>query len=495
MAPTSRLHDLFDYLLICTVIGSTNIPMNSLTSVLRQQQSAALSKAFAQRFPTTIVRPTAAIRHYTTVRKEHTITSRTINFILGTGIIVGGLVGISYAFDSRASIHKYVTLPLLHWTMNPETAHLFAIKALKMGLSPWDTQEDDPSLQVKLWDKTFSNPVGMAAGFDKHAEAIDGLFDLGFGYVEIGSVTPEPQPGNPQPRMFRLPEDKCVINRYGFNSDGHKAVEFRLRQRIKRFLYKHTREDKEGTLQKLNADASVESLVDQLSTNRSLRDDRLLAVNLGKNKASTPESVDDYVIGVERLGPYADVLVVNVSSPNTPGLRSLQRKGMLEDLLRQVIVARDGLKSSYKPPLLVKIAPDLSDEELEDVSEAALATKVDGIIISNTTISRPKSLINKENAKEVGGLSGPIVKPLALRALRQVYKHTEGKIPLVGCGGISSGEDALEYARAGASMVQLYSSMAYDGPGVARAVKDGIVKGLNGRKWMDIIGEDARKAN
>lgn len=150
MAPTSRLHDLFDYLLICTVIGSTNIPMNSLTSVLRQQQSAALSKAFAQRFPTTIVRPTAAIRHYTTVRKEHTITSRTINFILGTGIIVGGLVGISYAFDSRASIHKYVTLPLLHWTMNPETAHLFAIKALKMGLSPWDTQEDDPSLQVKV---------------------------------------------------------------------------------------------------------------------------------------------------------------------------------------------------------------------------------------------------------------------------------------------------------------------------------------------------------
>lgn len=295
--------------------------------------------------------------------------------------------------------------------------------------------------------------------------------------------------------MFRLPEDKCVINRYGFNSEGHKEVETRLRQRIKRFLYKHAREDQQETLEKLKSGTgSAESLVDHLSTNRSLRDDRVLAVNLGKNKASTPESVDDYVVGVERLGPYADVLVVNVSSPNTPGLRSLQRKGMLEDLLRQVITARDRLQSSYKPPLLVKIAPDLSDEELEDVSEAALATKVDGIIISNTTISRPSTLINKENAKEVGGLSGPVVKPLALRALRAVYKHTEGKIPLVGCGGISNGQDALEYARAGASMVQLYSSMAYEGPGIARAVKDGIVKGLNGKTWSEVVGEDVKKA-
>ncbi|KAG0028306.1 Dihydroorotate dehydrogenase (quinone), mitochondrial [Podila clonocystis] len=451
--------------------------MQSLTSVLRQRSvstASSLSRAACTASRTNVSRS----RHYATARKEHTPASRAINFVLGTGIVIGGLVGISYGFDSRASIHKYV-----------------GIKFLKMGLSPWDTQPDDPALEVKLWGKTFSNPVGMAAGFDKHAEAIDGLFDLGFGYVEIGSVTPEPQPGNPQPRMFRLPEDKCVINRYGFNSEGHKEVESRLRQRIKRFLYKHAREDQQETLDKLkNGTSSAESLVDHLSTNRSLRDDRVLAVNLGKNKASTPESVDDYVIGVERLGPYADVLVVNVSSPNTPGLRSLQRKGMLEDLLRQVIAARDRLQSSYKPPLLVKIAPDLSDEELEDVSEAALATKVDGIIISNTTISRPASLINKENAKEVGGLSGPVVKPLALRALRAVYKHTEGKIPLVGCGGISNGQDALDFARAGASMVQLYSSMAYEGPGVARAVKDGIVEGLKGKTWAEIVGEDVKKA-
>ncbi|KAG0333259.1 Dihydroorotate dehydrogenase (quinone), mitochondrial, partial [Podila horticola] len=448
--------------------------MQSLTSVLRQR-TVATASSLSRASRTTVTANVARSRHYATARKEHTPASRAINFVLGTGIVIGGLVGISYGFDSRASIHKYVFVPLMHWTMDPETAHKVGIKFLKMGISPWDTQPDDPALEVKLWGKTFSNPVGMAAGFDKHAEAIDGLFDLGFGYVEIGSVTPEPQPGNPQPRMFRLPEDKCVINRYGFNSEGHKEVEARLRQRIKRFLYKHAREDQQETLDKLkNGTGSAESLVDHLSTNRSLRDDRLLAVNLGKNKASSPESVDDYVIGVERLGPYADVLVVNVSSPNTPGLRSLQRKGMLEDLLRQVIAARDRLQSSYKPPLLVKIAPDLSDEELEDVSEAALATKVDGIIISNTTISRPASLINKENAKEVGGLSGPVVKPLALRALRAVYKHTEGKIPLVGCGGISNGQDALDFARAGASMVQLYSSMAYEGPGVARAVKDGI---------------------
>ncbi|KAG0306497.1 Dihydroorotate dehydrogenase (quinone), mitochondrial [Dissophora globulifera] len=469
--------------------------MSTLATVLRQQVVPALPKAVTQRVPSMVVRPSSAVRYYATVRKEHTTTSRTINFLLGTGIIVGGIAGVAYGFDSRAGVHKYVIMPLIHKTMDAEPAHKAAIQIMKTGLSPRDTQPDDSSLEVKLWGKTFSNPVGMAAGFDKHAEAIDPLFDLGFGYVEVGSVTPEPQPGNPQPRMFRLPEDKCVINRYGFNSDGHKAVESRLRQRIKRFLYKHAREDKEQTLEKLrNGESSTESLVDHLSTNRSLRDDRVLAINLGKNKASTLESVDDYVVGVERLGPYADVLVVNVSSPNTPGLRSLQRKGMLEDLLRQVISARDQIKSSYKPPLLVKIAPDLSDEELEDVSEAALATKVDGIIISNTTISRPSGLINKEVAKEVGGLSGPIVKPLALRALRAVYKHTGGKIPLVGCGGIQNGEDALEYARAGASMVQLYSSLAYEGPGVARAVKDGIVMGLHGRKWMDIIGEDVKGA-
>ncbi|KAI1297625.1 Dihydroorotate dehydrogenase (quinone), mitochondrial [Mortierella claussenii] len=474
--------------------------MNSLTSVLRQPAVAlprAAWQTMSQRsVPRVMCRPTTAVRQYASVRKEHTTFSKAVNFVLGTGIVIGGVVGVAYGFDSRASIHKYVFTPLMHWTMDPETAHKMGVKLLKMGLHPYDTQQDDPSLEVKLWSKTFSNPVGMAAGFDKHAEAIDGLFDLGFGYVEIGSVTPEPQPGNPQPRMFRLPEDKCVINRYGFNSEGHKAVGSRLRQRIQRFLYKM---NDAQTMEKLKKDSSASStdssLLDLLHINRSLRDDRLLAVNLGKNKASTPESVDDYVIGVERLGPYADVLVVNVSSPNTPGLRSLQRKGMLEELLRQVISARDRLQSSYKPPLLVKIAPDLSDEELEDVSEAALATKVDGIIISNTTISRPKSLINKENAKEVGGLSGPVVKPLALRALRAVYKHTEGKIPLVGCGGISTGEDALEYAKAGASMIQLYSGMAYEGPGIARAIKDGILKGLNGRKWMDIVGEDARTGN
>ncbi|KAF9345651.1 Dihydroorotate dehydrogenase (quinone), mitochondrial, partial [Mortierella sp. NVP85] len=169
--------------------------MNVFTSVLRQQlqKPSALPRTLVQRAPTTIVRPTSAIRYYATVRKEHTSASRTINFILGTSMVVAGVVGISYGFDSRASIHKYVFVPLLHWTMDPETAHQVGIKLLKTGLSPRDTQEDDPSLEVKLWNKTFSNPVGMAAGFDKHAEAIDGLFDLGFGYVEIGSVTPLPQ--------------------------------------------------------------------------------------------------------------------------------------------------------------------------------------------------------------------------------------------------------------------------------------------------------------
>ncbi|KAF9969363.1 Dihydroorotate dehydrogenase (quinone), mitochondrial [Actinomortierella ambigua] len=472
---------------MASMVASSAI-QHSIQRAASRPLGRALNSFSAPRFSPSSL----STRSYATVRKEHTPMSKSVNFLLGTGIVVGGVIGTAYFFDSRASIHKYVVMPAIHFLTDAEQAHKLAIKTLQLGLSPRDTQHDDPSLEVKLWGKTFSNPVGMAAGFDKHAEAIDGLFGLGFGYVEIGSVTPEPQPGNPQPRMFRLPEDKCVINRYGFNSEGHKAVETRLRQRIKRFLYKHAKEHEQDTLEKLR-ESGEESIVDKLSTNRSLRDDRLLAINLGKNKASSPESVDDYVVGVQRLGPYADVLVVNVSSPNTPGLRSLQRKGMLEDLLRKVISARDSLQGSYKPPLLVKIAPDLSDEELQDVSEAALSTKVDGIIISNTTISRPKTLINKTNVNEVGGLSGPAVKPLALRALRAVYKHTEGKIPLVGCGGIATGEDALEFGRAGASMVQLYSAMAYEGPGIVRSVKDGIVKGLNGRKWADIVGEDTKK--
>jgi dihydroorotate dehydrogenase len=247
----------------------------------------------------------------------------------------------------------------------------------------------------------------LAAGFDKHAEAIDGLFGLGFSYVEIGSVTPQEQPGNPQPRMFRLPESQSVINRYGFNSDGHLAVLERLRDRIHAYLVKNARLLPATTfpeqpisanpvtdpVQAILANNTDTGVLDNLGLPRSLSNGKILAINLGKNKLSAPEAVDDYVTGVQTLGPYADVLVVNVSSPNTPGLRSLQKRGIITDLLSQVIAARDGLKGN-KPVVLLKIAPDLSRQEVADIGRAAKETKVDGIIVSNTTISRPASAGN-----------------------------------------------------------------------------------------------------
>nr|CAG8506027.1 6004_t:CDS:2 [Entrophospora candida] len=330
------------------------------------------------------------------------------NLVIGTSGLVGLTLFLKYYYsDSRAVIHKYLSTTALRLFTTPETSHKFAIWAAKHELTPKDRLADDECLGIEVWGKKISNPIGLAAGFDKNGEAIDGLFDLGFGYVEIGSVTPEPQPGNPKPRVFRLSKDKSIINRYGFNSDGHYIVESRLRDRIRR---------------KSNGKRGI---------------------NLGKNKWSDVESVDDYVKGIKRFGEYADILVVNVSSPNTPGLRGLQKKGLIDNLLKEVMKAQ---------------------EELEDIADAAMNNGVDGIIISNTTTSRPASLkSDKKLISEMGGLSGPPVKQLSLRALKKIYQYTNGKIVLIGCGGISNAQDALEYARAGATMVQLYTSLTYDG--------------------------------
>lgn len=271
--------------------------------------------------------------------------------------------------------------------------------------------------------------------------------------------------------MFRLSDDRAVINRYGFNSRGHAYAEQVLQHRR----------------------ATRSSSVGQ-NLPQSLRPGRLLGVNLGKNKASGPEDHSDYVKGVERFGPLADYLVINVSSPNTPGLRSLQARESLDKLIGEVMQARNALSSS-KPPLVLKIAPDLDEAQMRDIASVALEHHVDGIIISNTTISRPSSLKSRNYlTRETGGLSGPPVKSLSLACLRQMYGLTQGKIPLIGCGGIRTGEDALEFARAGASAIQIYTSMAYDGLGVIREIKDGIVHGLQGKSWSDIVGEDARKS-
>ncbi|KAG9296625.1 hypothetical protein G9A89_002896 [Geosiphon pyriformis] len=427
----------------------------------------------------------------TKTQQSRPITTKLRNFLLGTTGILFTTLFIDYYFDSRAAVHKYVITPLLRATIDVEQAHKLAIWTAKWGLTPRDRLPDDERLAVEVWGKKISNPVGLAAGFDKNGEAIDSMFDLGFGIVEIGSITPEPQPGNPKPRVFHLKSDRALVNRYGFNSDGHRQVALRLRERLRRYFHRSAKLYPNETAALLAASTDgFASLSDVLGTNRSLRHDRILGINLGKNKSSSPNSHEDYVTGVKTLGNFADFLVINVSSPNTPGLRSLQRRGVLEDLLRKVMNARDTLQKP-RPPLLVKIAPDLSDEDLRDIAYAALKSRVDGIIVSNTTISRPDTLeSDPELIAETGGLSGPPLKPLALHALREIYKHTQGRLILVGCGGINDARDALEYARAGATFVQVYTSFGYDGVGKPRELKDGILRELKGKRWIDVIGED-----
>jgi dihydroorotate dehydrogenase len=339
--------------------------------------------------------------------------------------------------------------PLLH-ALDPEAAHRLTIRALQSGLVPSASGPDPASLAVRVLGLDLPNPVGMAAGFDKNGEAIDGLHRLGFGFVEIGSVTPLAQPGNPKPRMFRIQEARAVINRLGFNNDGLEAAAGRLAAR---------------------------------------RSNGVLGANLGKNKDQA-DAVADYVAGAARLSPLADYLVINVSSPNTPGLRQLQH-GPLTELVREVRAAR-----ARPIPLLVKIAPDLEPREVVAVVEAALGGGADGLIVSNTTLDRPDS-IPAALAKEAGGLSG---KPLFARSteiLRQVRKVAGPTVPLIGVGGIASGADAYAKIRAGASLVQLYTALVYEGPSLIVRIKrdlasllarDGITR------LQDAVGLDASDA-
>ena len=288
--------------------------------------------------------------------------------------------------------------------------------------------------------------------------------------------------GNPKPRFFRLPQDDAVINRYGFNSSGHNAVYENLAERVLKFVRSY---------------ASDKETIQNLSLNKG----KLLAINLGKNKNG--DTVKDYLKGVERFQSLADVLVINVSSPNTPGLRKLQDSSTLTDLLTQVVAKRDSLvnngnalgQSAHKPPILVKVAPDLTKTELQSIVDSAKKSKVDGIIVSNTTIQRPKCLITQEKSikDQVGGLSGKPLKPIALDALRTVAKYSkDSDLVLIGCGGISNGKDAIEFAKAGATFVQLYTAFAYAGPGLVAKIKDEVAEELKkeGKTWTEIIGQD-----
>ncbi len=320
--------------------------------------------------------------------------------------------------------------PLL-FTLDAERAHRLTIWALRNGLVPGGGGHK--GAPVTVWGKTAPNPIGLAAGFDKNAEAIEALFRLGFGLVEIGSVTPRPQPGNPQPRVFRLVEDRGVINRLGFNNEGVDAVE----RRLAAFREKGTAPG-------------------------------LLGVNLGKNKDS-PEAAPDYAIGAKRLAPYADYLVINVSSPNTPELRALQSHFELERIIE---ATRDAM-SANPVPLVVKIAPDLKQADKEEIAVAALDEALDGLIVSNTTVARPPDLTSSQQG-ETGGLSGRPLRRPSTALLAEMHRLTEGKILLIGTGGVSSTQDVEAKQAAGATLVQLYTGLVYKGPGLPARLVAGL---------------------
>ncbi|KAM3965015.1 dihydroorotate dehydrogenase 2 [Aphomia sociella] len=320
--------------------------------------------------------------------------------------------------------------------LSPEWAHKVGIFAIKYGLFPEESYIDSKVLNTRFLDNNLSNPIGIAAGFDKHGDAVTGLRNIGFSIIEIGSVTPEPQPGNPKPRVFRLPEDKAVINRYGFNSEGHNEV------------YK-----------------KIQNL------DKVLIDNGLLGINLGKNKLSENAALD-YALGIKKFYDTADYFVINISSPNTPGLRSLQKKEELQELLTVINKTRDSIQSVKKIPLFLKLAPDLTQEEIKDILSVITKkeSKVDGLIISNTTIDR-SSLINEKFANEAGGLSGRPLTNKSTEMIKNIYKLTKGKIPIIGVGGVFTGQDAYEKILAGANVVQIYTAFIYHGPPVITKIK------------------------
>lgn len=339
-----------------------------------------------------------------------------------------------------------VTRPVL-FGLDPELAHRFTINALRW-LPPKKSIAVDPMLSSHCAGVLFPSPVGLAAGFDKDGEVIRAMLGFGFGFVEVGTLTPLPQAGNPKPRLFRLVEDQAVINRMGFNNGGQAAAYSRL---------------------------------------AAVRGSGVIGVNVGANKDSA-DRIADYVLGVRAMADVADYLTINISSPNTPGLRGLQDKGQLLDLLDAVRAAG----GEAGPPLFLKLAPDLESQAIDDIAEIALP-RIDALIISNTTIERAG--LTSRHAGESGGMSGAPLGPLAHQRLRDFRKAVGGAIPLIAAGGIASADDAYARIRSGASLVQLYSALVYHGPGLVKRISDGLRMRLIADGFANVteaIGVDAR---
>ena len=338
--------------------------------------------------------------------------------------------------------------PLLH-ALDPERAHdltLHALAALPLAAPP----PDDPRLAMDAFGLRFSNPIGLAAGFDKNGSIAHKAGALGFGFVEIGTLTPLAQPGNPKPRLFRLPQEKAVINRFGFNNRGHAEA-------LK-------------TLRKGGA---------------------VLGVNVGANKQATDRTAD-YVAGIRAFVEVADYFTINVSSPNTPGLRDLQKPDALDELLARVLDARDAKAEMFgRKPVLLKIAPDLSLGELDGIVHVARAREIDGMIVSNTTIARPKAIAAQRHGGEAGGLSGGPLLEMSTRMLAATFLRVERQFPLVGVGGVDGPEAAWAKIEAGASLVQLYTALVFSGPGLVEEIKRGLVERVGARSLADAVGRSA----
>jgi dihydroorotate dehydrogenase len=347
--------------------------------------------------------------------------------------------------DAKFEAASTAAAILRHLT-DPEAGHKLGIRAAAAGLLPSDPRPDPPSLATNLAGLRLANPLGLAAGFDKDAEAMGGLLGLGFGFVECGSICPLPQPGNPAPRVWRLPALGAIINRYGFNSAGGPAAAAKLA------AFRAAGPAPRGGL---------------------------VGVNLGKNKLS-PDAASDYADGASRFAALSDFLIINVSSPNTPGLRDLQGRAALTGLVKAAVKARDEATRGWdpaahggrcRPPLFVKVAPDVTEPEAADIVAAALSAGADGLVVGNTTISRPLAVAAHAHGAEAGGLSGKPLEALATDRVALFYRLTKGKLPIIGVGGVSDGVGAYAKVRAGASAVEVYTGFAYEGPALVPRLK------------------------
>ncbi len=315
----------------------------------------------------------------------------------------------------------------------PETAHSFTINILKYS-SKNKTIIDDPILSQHLMGLDFTNPLGLAAGFDKNAQVINSMFNFGFGFVEIGTVTPKIQRGNNRPRVFRLKNDEAIINHLGFNNIGSDKI-YKNLKKVRKTLYEN----------------------------------KIIGVNIGKNRDSI-NSIDDYLYGIEKFQSLSSYITINISSPNTVGLRDLQLRGNIENLIKKIKKRKLQVESINKKPLLIKISPDLNEEQLRDIALISLANNIDGLIISNTSISRPKNL-KSITVPSIGGLSGKPIFQISNDILKKTYNLTNGQIPLIGVGGISNGVDCYQKIKSGASLVQLYTALIYSGPLLIKKIK------------------------